>query len=149
MKILLLETVRKIGKKGDIVEIPNGYAQNYIIPHKLGIRASEETIHSLQKQETQRREQKEHKLETLEQSLRALSDKEIVIIKKVDSSGSLFAAIQKEDIQRAIYEAEKIRIPVEVIYIEAPIKHTGTFQVLLTSKEKQSKYSVSLIVKGQ
>lgn len=149
MKLILLENIKKIGKKDEIKEVPDGYAQNFLIPRKLAVLATPERIKKLELSKKQIEDEKGMHLEILRSNLEKIDNTEIVITRKVNSSGSLFAQIAEKDIQEEIKNASKILVPIEYIQLSEHIKHTGTHKIILGSKNKLGReYVLNLQIKG-
>jgi membrane-bound serine protease (ClpP class) len=88
-------------------------------------------------------------LEILRSNLEKIDNTEIVIVRKVNSSGSLFAQIAEKDIQEEIKNASKILVPIEYIQLSEHIKHTGIHKIILGSKSKLGReYALNLQIKG-
>lgn len=149
MKLILLENVKNIGKKDEVREVPDGYAQNFLIPRKLAVLATPEKINKLEKGRKQIEDEKGMHLEMDRGNLEKINNLDLEIIRKVNSSGSLFAQISEKDIQEEIKNTYKVLIPMEYILLEEHIKNTGLHCVKLGSKNKLGKnYSINLHVKG-
>ncbi len=149
MKLILLENIKKIGKKDEIKEVPDGYAQNFLIPRKLAVLATPERIKKLELSKKQIEDEKGMHLEIMRSNLEKIDNTEIVITRKVNSSGSLFAQIAEKDIQEEIKNASKILVPIEYIQLSEHIKHTGTHKIILGSKSKLGReYILNLQIKG-
>lgn len=149
MKLILLENVKKIGKKDEVKDVPDGYAQNFLIPRKLAILATPEKIKKLELSKKQTEDEKGMHLELIRSNIEKVENAEINIVRKVNSSGSLFAQITEKDIQDEIKSSFKILIPVEYIQLAEHIKHTGDHEVILGSKNKLGReYKLNLKVKG-
>ncbi len=149
MKLILLENVKNIGKKDEVKEVPDGYAQNFLIPRKLAVLATQEKVSKLEKGKKQIEDEKGMHLELDRSNLEKIDNVDLEIIRKVNSSGSLFAQISEKDIQDEIKNAYKVQVPLEYIELKEHIKHTGVHKIILGSKNKLGKdYSINLHIKG-
>ena len=149
MKILLLTDVKNVGRRGEIKDLPDGYAQNFIIPRKLGEVATKQKIEQINQVKQKIEGDKELRKELLLRELHEVNDKEVLLVRKVNASGSLFAAISVRDICDAVKEQTHIHIPLEYIQIDQ-IKHTGEHTIKVGDKKKLGKeFSFKLIIKGQ
>ena len=149
MKLILLENIKKIGKKDEIKDVPDGYAQNFLIPKKLAILATPEKIKKLELNKKQVEDEKGMHLELSRSSLEKIDNTEISIVRKVNSSGSLFAQITAKDIQDEIKNTFKVFVPVKYIKLDEHIKHTGIHKIILGSKNKLGReYTLNLHIKG-
>ncbi len=98
MKILLLEDVKKLGKKGEIMEVSDGYAKNYIIPKKLGKEATKEVINEWSIKKESEARKKEREAEEAKALAETLSKTVVVIKTKSGEGGRLFGSITSKDI---------------------------------------------------
>lgn len=103
MRLILLEDVNKLGHKGDIVEVAEGYARNFLFPQHLAVEATDETIAERQRAEKSKEKQSK-KQETQEKKLAAAIDGEELIITAKADKGKLYAAITAKDIAQALKE---------------------------------------------
>lgn len=129
MKVILLQDVRDQGKKGQMIEVSDGYARNFLIPRKLAVAANDDNINSLKLQEKarQRHEQKE-RAEALEISEK-LKSSMVMIHAKAGGAGKLFGSVTSKEISDALKEQFDIDIGKNKIVQDEPIKHFGTFEV--------------------
>lgn len=120
MKVILLQDVKNVGKKGDVVTASDGYARNFLFPKKLAIEATQTSVDiNNQEKENQRRK----KLEETEEAQRIaddLKEKEVVLKVKHGEGGKLFGAITSKDISSEIekqlgYKFDKKKISVDTI----------------------------------
>ena len=129
MKVILLEDIKNIGKKGQIINAKDGYARNYLIPKKLAIEATETNIRNLEA-EKRRKEEKENELL---QEARALEEelmkKTIVIKAKTGEHGKLFGSITTKEISDVLEKEHKITIDKKKFDLEEPIKSVGEYKV--------------------
>jgi large subunit ribosomal protein L9 len=124
MKVLLTQDVRKIGKKGEILEVKEGYARNFLIPNGLAVEASGGAA---KQAEEEKRAQERHKLKEKEES-QALADKfkELILtIKhKAGEEGRLFGSITSTEIAEAL-KKRGIEIDKKKIVLDEPIRLVG------------------------
>jgi large subunit ribosomal protein L9 len=126
MKIILLEDQKGLGNKGDIVEVNEGFARNFLFPQHKAIEATEAKMREMKEQEAsqKRKEKREVKEERMLAS--QIDGLELEIAAKA-SEGSLYAAITVTDIARALKEHE-IKVPKKLIQFK-PVKELGTYPV--------------------
>jgi large subunit ribosomal protein L9 len=149
MKILLLTDVKNVGRRGEVKEIPDGYAQNFIIPRKLGEPATKEKIQKLENSKNKIESDKQLRTELLLRELSRVQEKEVTIARKVNASGSLFGALTEREVYDAVKATLDVHIPMEYLFVP-PIKHTGTYDVIVGDKKKLGKSFVfTLKVTGQ
>ncbi|WP_075859604.1 50S ribosomal protein L9 [Carboxydothermus pertinax] len=129
MKVILLTEVKKLGKKGDVVEVAEGYGRNYLIAKGLAVEATEGKLKELKEQKEARDRRKEKEL----MEARALAEKiksiEVVLYGKCGENGKLFGAITSKDIADALEGAHKIKIDKRKIELKENIKALGVYPV--------------------
>lgn len=149
MKILLLTDVKNVGRRGEVKEIPDGYAQNFIIPRKLGEPATKEKIQKLESSKQKVESDKQLRTELLLRELFRLHEKEVSLVRKVNASGSLFGALTEREVYDAIKTSFDVHVPMEHLFVPL-IKQTGVYQITLGDKKKLGKsFSLTLKVTGQ
>lgn len=131
MKVILVQDVKKMGLKGEVKEVADGFARNYLIPQGLAIEA---TAHKLK--ETQEKQNREKKKKDQEQSraesLKEKLDGEKISIKvKTGSNEKLFGAITNKEISELLLKKYAITIDKKKIEIKDPIKHLGDYKITL------------------
>lgn len=145
MKVILLRDVAKIGRRYDVVEVPDGFAQNCLIPKKD---AEPATPINLKKIEQIKNKNQTHKIE-IDVEVNLLVEKfkanPLEIAVEANEKGHLFKGINVNDV---VDSAKKIgvHIPVDFLHIDEPIKEIGEFKI--TIKANASKLQIPIIVKA-
>ncbi|MDD5089726.1 MAG: 50S ribosomal protein L9 [Candidatus Wallbacteria bacterium] len=129
MKVILLDEVKALGKKGDIVEVKDGYAMNFLMPQKMALPASKSNKSMLENLKKQQRVKEARDKEEAEALSKRLGHEKIVIESKSGESGKLYGSITSQDIADAITAKLKIDVDKRKIVLEHPIKETGKHQV--------------------
>ncbi len=128
MKVILLKDVKKLGKKGDVINASDGYARNFLFPKGLAKEATENNLHILNNQKENERKQKLAELEAAQKLASELKGKEVKIVGKAGDNGKLFGAITSKDVAKKIKETYKIDIDKKKIVMET-IKVAGGYEI--------------------
>ena len=129
MKVILLQDVKGKGKKGQMLEVSDGYARNFMLPKKLAIEATADAINTMRMNDkaTQERIARE-KAAALEVS-RKLREMTLVVTAKGGGNGRLFGAVTNQEIATALKAKSGIELDKRKIVIADPIKNVGTYTV--------------------
>ena len=129
MKVLLLQDVKGSGKKGDIVEVNDGYAKNFLIRKNMAKEANKTVILEKQSQNASLERTKMLEKQAAEKTANELKNKEVLIKVKTGDNGKMFGAITSKEIAESINEQLKIEIDKKQIVLESPIKSVGKYTV--------------------
>ena len=129
MKVILLEDVKALGKKGDICEVSDGYARNFIIPKKKGVEATPDNLNNLKLKKANDAKVAQENLEAAQQLAQELAGKTIVIPVKVGEGGKLFGAIASKEIAAAVKEQTGLDVDKKKIVLNDPIKTLGEKEI--------------------
>ena len=131
MEIILLEKIERLGQMGDIVNVKNGYARNYLLPQKKALRKTKDNLALF---EAKRKEYEAYNLK-LKTEAEALAEKmqnlSVVIIRQAAETGQLYGSVTMRDICEAIYEAG-FKVERQQIVMGQPFKNLGIFDVRLS-----------------
>ena len=119
MKVILLEDVKALGKKGEIVNVSDGYARNMILPKKLGLEATPKNLNDLKLQKANEEKVAQENLEAARAFAKNLEDKEVILTLKVGEGGRTFGSVSTKEISEA---AKKLVLP-------NPIRNLGVTNV--------------------
>lgn len=128
MKVILLEDVKKIGKKGDVINTSDGYARNYLFPKKLAQEATDANLHILNNKKENERKQKLAELEAAQKLAQELKGKEIKLSAKTGENGKLFGAITNKDVAELIDKQYGVKVDKKKIVMET-IKVAGGYDI--------------------
>mgnify|MGYP003590325867 CR=1 FL=1 len=129
MKVILLEDVKTLGKKGETVDINDGYARNFVIPKKLGLEASPKNLNDLK---LQKANEERLALEILEHAkifAKDLEKNEVVVAIKIGEGGRTFGSISSKEIVKAVSDQLHMEIDKKKIQLNDSIKALGTHEV--------------------
>lgn len=131
MKVILTQDVPKLGKKGDIKEVSDGYARNYLFPRHLAIEGTAQNVKEAEVK-MERAEKKKDRERTQAQQLKEnLDGRRLVIAEKTGGGTKLFGAVTSKEISENIKSALNLDIDKKKIEIKEPIKHLGEYPVKL------------------
>ena len=130
MKVILNQDIKKLGKKGDVVEVAKGYARNYLLPKNLGIKATPKNILLAEKIQEKRRASIEENIELANSIKEGLADAKIVIAANSTDEGTLYAAISNDSIIGAIEKFSGYKIEEDQI-AENSIKEIGLHNIAI------------------
>ena len=129
MKVILLQDVKGKGKKGQMLEISDGYARNYLLPKKLAMEATADAINTMRMNDKAAAEKAaKERAEAMETS-RKLREMTVVVTAKGGGAGKLFGAITTQEIADALKAKSGIAIDKRKIVMSDPIKNVGTYTV--------------------
>lgn len=131
MKVLLLNTIKGIGKKNDIKEVNEGYARNFLFPKGLAKVATDQVIQSLNIQKSTKETQHAVQKNLLLKNLKELEGKTVVLKEKANATGSLFSSINQGVIAEALFKQHDITIDPQSIILPKPIKQCGTHEIIV------------------
>lgn len=129
MKVILLEDVKSLGKKGDMVEVNNGYARNFILPKKLGVEATGKNVNDLKLQKAHQDKVAAEQLAAAQALAADLSEKSVEVKMKVGEGGKTFGAISTKEIAAAAKEQLDMELDKKKISVDEPIKSLGVHNV--------------------
>lgn len=127
MEVILLEDVKSLGKKGEIVKVNEGYARNFILKKNLGVEANAKNLNELKLQKKHEEKVAQEKLDAAKAFAEELKDKSVTVSIKTGSGGRSFGSVSTKEIAAAAkaqlgYELDKKKMELDV-----PIKSPGTF----------------------
>ncbi len=129
MKVILTQDIRGKGKRGQMIEVSDGYARNYLLPKKLAQEANADNLNTMRMNDkaTQERQAKE-RAEALEIS-KKMKDFTVTVTAKGGGAGRLFGSVTNTEIADALEQQQAIRLDKRKIVLDEPIKTTGVYTV--------------------
>lgn len=129
MKILLLQDIKNLGKKGDIKEVASGYATNFLLPQKIATMATPVEIKKMEANKEKEEKNQKIKMQKAKELKKKIQGIKIEIKAKANEKGVFFAALDKEEIAKILSEKIKQEIKSEQIILETPIKEIGEYKI--------------------
>jgi len=146
MKIILISTISNLGKIGDVVEVKNGYAKNFLIPNKKAICFTENSYKVFESRKQEFEQENRKNLDVATKVKQGISGKDIVIIKNASDDGRLYGSVNSADIASKVNEIIGAKnVSRSDVFLKKPIKEIGVYQVKLTPHSEVS-FDVRLIV---
>lgn len=129
MEVILLQDVKALGKKGQIVKVNDGYARNFILPKKLGVEANSKNLNDLKLQKAHEAKVAAERLAAAEQLAAEIKEKEIVLKLKLGEGGKTFGSVSSKEIADAAKEQLGYDIDKKKIQLKESIKTLGVHNV--------------------
>ena len=129
MKVILLEDVKSLGKKGQLVDVSDGYARNFILSKKKGIEATAKNMNDLKLQKAHEDKLAAQRLEEAKLFAAEIAKAEVVLELKVGEGGKLFGAVSSKEIAQAAREQLNMELDKKKLVLPNPIKTVGTTSV--------------------
>ncbi len=129
MKVILLEDVKKLGKKGEVIEVSDGYARNYVLPKKLGVEASGKNMNDLKLQKANKEKVEKENLEAAKLMAEQMEKDQVVVSIKSGEGGRTFGSVSSKEIAQSYKEQCGKEIDKKKIVLPEPIKSLGVYEV--------------------
>ena len=129
MQIILLEDVKTLGKKGEIVNVSDGYARNFVLPKKLGVEANAKNKNDLKLQKANADKLAKEQLEAAKELAEVLGTKEVTLKMKSGEGGNAFGSVSSKEIAQAAKEQCGLELDKKKIQLPEPIKALGVYEV--------------------
>ena len=148
MQVVLLEDVRALGKKGEVVKVNDGYARNFLLPRKLGVEANQANLSALKQQKKREEKLAAAELAAAKEMAEKIGEKTVKIKMRTGEGGKLFGAVATKEIAEAVRKQWDIDIDKKKIVLPDPIKTLGTHQVPLRL-HKEVTATLNVVVTGE
>ncbi len=129
MKVILLSDVKSVGKKGDLVEVSDGYGQNFLIPRKLASPATEGAVKKRRKEMADQSSKKARELEAAKELAASLEAKPLVLTVKVGNNGKLFGSVTSSDVAGAVKSQFGVKLDKKKLDMPKSIRELGQHKV--------------------
>jgi len=136
MKVILLQNVAKIGQKGEIKNVADGYALNFLIPKKLAQVATDLRVSEAQAKEGKKNRQEEKRNEKDQSLIKKLKGVKLEFKVKASDAGKLFAGLAEKDIVDELKKQKKIEVDSKCVKMEKHIKEIGEYKIKISLGKK-------------
>ena len=127
MKVIMMQDVKGQGKKGQLVEVSDGYARNFLLPKKLAVIATAENVNTMKQQEKARKAQEAAEKAEAEAVAKQLEGITVKVAAKAGEGGRLFGAVTSKEISEALSAQFGLNIAKTKLVLDDPIKNYGTY----------------------
>jgi large subunit ribosomal protein L9 len=131
MKVILIDTVDGLGLKGDVVDVADGYARNYLVPKSKAIKATRGALKEAETLRRSRQESERVEKAAASQIAEALADSRVVVAARSADEGKLFGSIGARNVAEAIAQYTGVQVEPQIIMLTGPIKEIGLHEITL------------------
>jgi len=128
MKVIILQNIKELGQMGDVKQVKDGYARNFLIPNKLAIFANKENLSQIEALKKKRQEALSQEKQIMQAVAQKLNDLKLEIQAKADAKGTLYASIGEQEIIEQLKKSG-IDLTPDFIRLSGPIKKLGDYKV--------------------
>lgn len=129
MKVILQQDVKGQGKKGQMVEVSEGYARNFLLPRKIAIPATADAINTMNLKEKAKRAEEARLKAEAQETAEKLKECQVKLTARAGTGGKLFGAVTTKEISEGLMSQYGIDVPKQKLVLEDPIKAFGSYQV--------------------
>lgn len=145
MRVIFLKDIPGIGRKYDIKNVADGYAQNFLLPRGLAKVATDTITKEIELKKKNKKEEQEIKENLLDREVNKLKDVVLEIKSKLNDKGHLFASIHKEEISKELSKKLKLEIDPEYIQLDNPIKESGEHSIKIKIGNREIEFNIKII----
>ena len=125
MKVILLEDVKSVGKKGELVNASDGYAKNFLFPKKLAVEATKSNLNDFELKQKAEEKRKKEEFEQAQATAKELENKTVTVKVKTGENGKLFGSVTNKEVAEEIVKQTGMEIDKKKVSIGDPIKMVG------------------------
>ena len=129
MKVILQQDVKGQGKKGQMVEVAEGYARNFLLPRKIAVPATADAINTMNLKEKAKKAEEARQKALAEETAEKLKECMVKLTARAGGNGKLFGAVTGKEISEELQKQFGIDIPKQKLVLEEPIKSFGSYEV--------------------
>lgn len=134
-KLLLLEDVDSLGRKGDIVAVKPGYARNFLLPQSLAVIADKQALRLQERLKEERAKKALVDKQEAEEAAARLEGITLITVVKVDHEGHMYGSVSAGEIAQLLQDQQKVELDKKSIQLKHPIKSTGVHEIPVKFKE--------------
>lgn len=129
MQLILRDDVKNLGLSGEVVEVEDGYARNFLLPNRKAVRATDSNLEQYQREQEQLEEQREARKEAAQDKADELKTLSLTLEKNASEEGSLYGSISQNEVAEALHDEGYEEIEARQVIIENAIKEIGDYSV--------------------
>lgn len=148
MEVILQKDVKNLGKKGEVVDVAEGYARNFLLPRGLAVEATAGNLKQISLENKAKKQKRERELKEAQDIAAKLDGQKLQIATKVGESGKLFGSITNQDIADRLKRQYKVEIDKRKIELEEPIKSLGKYPVTVRIHPKVKAEVIVQVIEG-
>ena len=146
MKVILLESIKRIGSIGEVIDVKRGFARNFLIANKKALYASKENIKQVEKIKSELNKKDLEKKKIAKQTFEKINGKDYSIQKLSTENKELYGSVKPTEISKIILENEKLEIKPSMIQLIKEIKSLGDFKVkIILHSEVEAEITIKVI----
>ncbi len=129
MKVILQQDVKGQGKKGQMIDVAEGYARNFLLPRKLAVLATTDAMNTMKLQEKAKKAEEARQKAEAEAIAEKLKSVQVKVTARAGANGKLFGAVTTKEVSDALLAQHKIELAKQKIVLDEPIKSFGGYQL--------------------
>ncbi len=145
MKVILLKDVRRVGQHGDVKDVAEGYARNFLFPQKLAEAATDDKLKAFEARKAAQEQELRAQDEVLDKKVSSLRGKKITVTARATEKGGLFKSVSAKDAAKAILAEHSLEIPESAIQVPEHIKILGEHPILLRGKSQKAELMLAIL----
>lgn len=146
MKVILVKDIKGLGKVGEIKNVADGYARNYLLPHKMAVAATQEHLERVKATTGIKKNRLKKQIEESHSLARKIAGRSFTVETKASPEGTLFAAVTPKTIS-AILKSEGFDVESEAVEISQPIKHVGEYGIKVFLGGEEAAIKINIVSK--
>jgi len=149
LRVILTSDIPKLGNRGTVLEVAEGYARNYLIPRGLAVEATSGRLKELSQEKQRQDQKKKHELEEARRIARRLDEATVKVPTRAGETGKLFGSVTNKELAQSIKDTFQIEVERRKIELKEPIKALGSYQVTIRlHPEVQVRLQVEVVPEG-